>query len=516
MLYRVLVGLLSVSALMLNLKAQTNSDSLKYQRYLFENGAVSSEGYLLRGQPEGYWRSYYRDGTLKSEGNRKNFRLDSTWRFYDKSGGLKAEINYRNDTRQGLTKIYQDGILVKTEPYQDGKIDGRVQELYANGKLQKEIPYEVGQRVGIGFTYAEDGRRVGLQLYESGRLVRSQSINQIDDYGRKQGLWMDFHPNLQVKFEGPYVNDLKNGYWKYYRANGNLLRVEKWIMGVLQEGSAETAKVAIKRKLDPKTGKLQYKGSYRNGKPVGLHREYGPDGSVVASKIYENGVLLSEGIVDEQGRRQGPWKFFYPDRQLKAEGSYRDDRKIGNWRYYFDNGGLEQTGNYLRGLPDGEWNWYYPSGNILRTENYIMGEEDGASVEYSDSGAVIAQGTYVGGKKEGYWFFELNDHREEGSFFEGERSGVWRHYYLDNGRIRFEGYYENGIKNGQFVWYYSSGQIKRRGRYLNNKRDGLWEFFDEQGNRILTVAYEEGEEKSFNGKNVDFKNNSRAFNIFAP
>ena len=54
-----------------------------YTQFKHANGNVSSEGYLLNGKPEGYWKNYFETGTLKSEGSRKNFKLDGSWKFYD-------------------------------------------------------------------------------------------------------------------------------------------------------------------------------------------------------------------------------------------------------------------------------------------------------------------------------------------------------------------------------------------------------------------------------------------------
>ena len=63
-------------------------------------------------------------------------------------------------------------------------------------------------------------------------------------------------------------------------------------------------------------GKLIYSGPYRNKIPVGIHREYGKDGKVTNAFIYnDNGLLLSEGIVDEAGNRNGKWKDLYPERK---------------------------------------------------------------------------------------------------------------------------------------------------------------------------------------------------------
>jgi uncharacterized protein len=54
--------------------AQPTSEGITQFRY--PNGKVSSEGVLLNGKPEGYWKSYYEDGVLKSEGNRVGSQLD--------------------------------------------------------------------------------------------------------------------------------------------------------------------------------------------------------------------------------------------------------------------------------------------------------------------------------------------------------------------------------------------------------------------------------------------------------
>ena len=63
--------------------------------------------------------------------------------------------------------------------------------------------------------------------------MKEQQINRYDKNGLRKGLWMQFHDNREVKDEGLYVKDLKHGYWKYFKNNGNLIRIEKWIHGVL-------------------------------------------------------------------------------------------------------------------------------------------------------------------------------------------------------------------------------------------------------------------------------------------
>ena len=80
------------------------------------NGIKSSEGYMLNGKPEGYWKTYSEDGVLISEGNRKNYLLDSLWKFYDENGELKMEINYREGKKNGMRTTYREREKIEENP----------------------------------------------------------------------------------------------------------------------------------------------------------------------------------------------------------------------------------------------------------------------------------------------------------------------------------------------------------------------------------------------------------------
>ena len=505
MLLRVTLALALVMSCLHSFSQTDKNDSLQFTTYYYETGGKSSEGYLRDGKPDGYWKSFYRNGNVKAEGNRKNHKLDGPWIFYNEDGAKTAEINYSENKKNGLRISFREGKVTKEENFVDDQLQGFTREYYfPTGELKQETPFVDGKAKGAGYEYNQEGLVITLLTYKGGVLTKKQRINRTDQQGQKQGIWMVFFKNKAVDHEGPYVNDLKHGYWKYYQANGNLKRVEKWIMGVLQENAQETVKIEIRREIDPQTGKLSFKGSYRDGVAEGVHRKYDENGEVISSKIYQNGRVLFEGIVDEQGRRQGPWKEYYETGELKSEGRYKDNLKVSKWVYYYRDETVEQTGNYLNGLPDGFWTWTYPDGQTWREEEYVMGEEDGPSIEYNDTGAVIAKGNYIEGFKDGPWVFEQNDHREEGSYFEGERKGKWKFYYFGTDKLSFEGEYENGLENGMHIYYYPDGKIKRRGNYSGGIKDGIWEYFTETGTRTITIEYENGEEVKYNGEKIKY------------
>ena len=51
----------------------------EYKVFYYPNGQKSSEGFLVEGKPDGYWKNYFDNGVLKSEGNRKDFQLERYW-----------------------------------------------------------------------------------------------------------------------------------------------------------------------------------------------------------------------------------------------------------------------------------------------------------------------------------------------------------------------------------------------------------------------------------------------------
>ena len=78
-----------------------------YQVFKYPNGAVSSEGLIKNGKPEGFWKSYYVTGIKKSEGKRTNFLLDSIWVFYDQAGDTTEKINYLYGKKNGWYYKYK-------------------------------------------------------------------------------------------------------------------------------------------------------------------------------------------------------------------------------------------------------------------------------------------------------------------------------------------------------------------------------------------------------------------------
>lgn len=482
---------------------QTQINPNGFNVFYFENGNKSSEGYMRDGKPDGYWKNYYEKGGIKSEGNRKDYLLDSLWKFYDEEGKLNLEINYKTGKKNGFRTTYQNDEIIK-EFFVDDIKQNYTLHLLPNKKLRLKVPFIDGLEEGIAREYRDNGDVIQLITYKKGYVTARERINRYDADTLPNGKWKWFFDDEKLWKEGSFKHGLKDGYFKEYDQNGDLIAAVKFVNGEKVEKAEELAKLDVRTDYYP-SGKVKIKATYdKNGIPEGVRREYSPDGNIEKSYVFLHGVIIGEGIFTDAGIRQGLWKEYYPDGKLKASGVYTDDKKQGKWSYYYPNGKLEQTGKYINNQPDSLWYWFYPNGKLLREENFFEGLSDGVMTEYNIKGEIITQGDYIEGKQDGDWFYVYGDTREEGKYLEGMRNGKWKTYY-PNGSLLFEGKFVDDLPNGEHTWYWDNGKIKKQGKFIMGRKNGDWKKYDYTGQLFLTISYRSGKEVKYDGFDVDIE-----------
>jgi antitoxin component YwqK of YwqJK toxin-antitoxin module len=495
------------------LTAQTQQQVSKdgYNTFYYDNGKISSEGTMREGKPDGYWKTYAPNGNIKSEGNRKNFQLDSIWKFYNEQGILAFEFSYQEGKKTGLKKTFdtKEKALVMSEDYQSDVKQGftiiyfRPSEAAGkSGKIKQTIPFVNGKEEGAGLEFTPDSTIITMTDYKMGFIQHEEKINRRDAKNLKQGVWKEFYPNGILKMEVTYSDDKMNGYLKEYSPTGSLLNTTKYVNGVIKNNAPELAKLDVKTEYYD-NGQVHFTRTYKADAAEGTHREFSPEGKIVDAKVYVDDVLTAEGVLDSIDRKQGIWKEFYPDGKIKSQGEYLDNKRIGDWVFYHPNQKIEQKGTYDRkGKAQGVWKWFYESGNLLQEENYRNGIVDGAMIEYSDSGKVITKGEYLDGLKEGPWMLELQGYREEGVYKSDKRDGEWKHYFTDNGKLRFVGKFIDGVPEGVHTFYYIDGKERQVGKYEGGEKEGDWKFYDESGYLFLTIVFKDDIEIRFDGIKV--------------
>ncbi len=463
-------------------------------QYRYANGKVSSEGRLVEGRPEGYWKSYYETGVLKSEGNRTAALLDSTWKFYDPDGRLTMEITYVAGQKNGPTRKFGEaGEVLSEELYSADLKSGDTRTFYPGGIVHERIAFKDGKEEGKAYEYEQDGRIITIYDYRAGMMRAKEVLNRYDEKGWRQGFWRAYWPNGKPKWEGKFVDDKRQGIFKEFDANGTLKTMEKFDQDMIQKDAEEVKMLAIKNTYHS-TGKVSSIGSYsKDGRKEGLFRSFDDAGKPTTAAIFQGDRKMSEGEVSDVGALQGHWIEYYGTGEKRAEGEYKEGKKDGPWTFFHRGGEVEQKGNYVNGLPQGEWVWFFEGGGRHREERYRKGKEDGTSAEYDSAGTVITQGEYIDGLKDGQWLYQLGDHKEVGAYRDGLKDGEWVHTY-GNGKRAFVGRYVNGDPTGKHRWWWPNGELKMEGRYSAGLQEGDFNHFDANGMLSLTIKYRNGAE----------------------
>ena len=228
--------------------------------------------------------------------------------------------------------------------------------------------YKNGKPDNSGIEYNEKGNISAIKEYRNGNLIDVEKINSFDRNGNKTGIWREYYKDGKIKKEESYKNDELDGVSKEYDERGRVVSSLRYREGNLETKSdSQDDSIELKNEYDDQQHLIR-SGTYKGKIPIGIHRFYNDKKEVISTIVYnESGVKIAEGIINDNGKRNGHWTAYFENGIVKYEGDYAENKKTANWKYYFKNGNLEQTGNFRNDKYDGLWTWYYQEGKILRT-----------------------------------------------------------------------------------------------------------------------------------------------------
>ncbi len=489
-------------SMFLFLCAQMVWSQKEYKKFYHPNGVVSSEGFWMNNQPEGFWKTYNEVGTLITCGNRKAGLLDSTWKFFDDKGRIHKDIDYREGKKNGWEIEYDTlGVRIWAMQYLDNVKEGRREEYYPSGKLHWIIPFQGNKENGKAKEFSEDGTLIGTTKYTLGFVNSVERFNRYNKNGQKEGLWKDFFPESDfVLKDGIWSNGKRNGLFQFYDKKGIVIRTELYENDVLVNDNGGVGNLTFK--VDTLPDGLLSRGGYSGTMKQGIFHVERPSGERIINQVFQQGIKVAEGILDADGMRQGIWKEFFLSGELKAQGEYKDNERVGPWVYFDKEGLTELKGNYWKGKPDGEWLWYHEKDKLHRREHFSRGKLDGEYVEWDTSGVVIIEGVYSDDVKNGPWEFQMNDHLEMGEYLDGEKNGIWKWYYYSTDQPAFEGEFNLGSPVGKHKMWYANGMVMEKGQYEGGLRSGDWTYFSEAGLLKMTVTYKDGEIYKIDGVRI--------------
>ncbi len=203
-----------------------------------------------------------------------------------------------------------------------------------------------------------------------------ETLNKKDAEGRRQGQWIKKDSAGRKIYEGQFKDNIPQGTFKYYYPGGSLKAVSVF---------TEDGKTSNTTTYSP-NGKKNAEGSYLNQKREGLWRFYSDfDERLISeetytagkkngpSKTYFAGKTLVEVITWKDGMKEGSWTQYFDDGTVKLQGSYKNDLKDGPITVFYPTGQKFNIGQYKNGYPDGKWLTYDLDGKLISTDIYDNG-----------------------------------------------------------------------------------------------------------------------------------------------
>ena len=156
-----------------------------------------------------------------------------------------------------------------------------------------------------------------------------------------------------------------------------------------------------------------------------------------------------------KGRREGDWKTWHPNGQLKTHYTFIKDQIEGLYTYYDSVGTTKKTETYKKSILEGVTSDFNDNGTLHVTTEYKKNLKDGLQKEFIEGVVLIEQRTY---KKDSL-------------------DGEWTSWH-DNGTKKVVRVYKNGTPKGNWIFYDEKGAWMREEQYKKGVADGIWTFYD--------------------------------------
>lgn len=205
--------------------------------------------------------------------------------------------------------------------------------------------------------------------------------------------------------------------------------------------------------------------------------------------------MFAQNMLDEQGRKTGPWRLEYPNGKTLYEGNFLAGKPVGLMTRYYDTGALRARMSFDAKQDRSHAELYYKGGKKAAEGIYLGKEKDSVWTYYSEfDGSVRIREAYSGGKVHGksLSYYPLGQISEEVNWEMDKKEGPWLQHY-DDGTLRLKGSYQGNKLSGTYEVYYPGKILMMSGEYLDDKSEGTWSYYDEEGELLYTLDYKDGQ-----------------------
>lgn len=210
----------------------------------YPDGKIMYEGTFVDDRPVGLLRRYNEDGTVRSEQVYNEIDGTVAATFYFPDGIKAAEGNYRGKKKEGAWKIFSDtnpSYLISEESYHLDMKQGTFRRFYPDSTVAEIMTWENGKQSGEWLQYYPDGTICLKGHYTDGQL---------------NGPFLFFHPNGITHFDGQYLKNMREGDWKVYSEEGNLIKTLVYHEGRIDDPEYVERETKLLDELEKNRGKI--------------------------------------------------------------------------------------------------------------------------------------------------------------------------------------------------------------------------------------------------------------------
>ncbi len=187
------------------------------------------------------------------------------------------------------------------------------------------------------------------------------SINQMDDNGKRNGVWKKYYSNERVRYVGQFEHGKEVGVFKYFSASNS-------------------------------------------ENPIIIKKYHTNDDLADVQFFTPSGVVESEGMMRGK-KREGKWLFYHANgKSIMSEENYKDGKLDGSYKTFYANGEPTEITGYKNGLQHANYKKYSIKGFLYQDFNYANGKLNGMAIYYSrKTGDMIKKGPYKDDLRVGTW-----------------------------------------------------------------------------------------------------------------
>lgn len=331
--------------------------------------------------------------------------------------------------------------------------------------------------------------------------IEYQYITGKDEQGNeieiRNGLTREFYPSGQVKSEIDFVYGKVNGQLKTYFEDGKIAGISTWINGS-RDG---------KSKYFYNHGIVYQEETYRNGKLEGEQKTYFDNGQLKTTIIYKNDFVWRVLVTDDSlGNKldeltidngKGVLNAYYNNGQIQSQTDFVNGVPNGKSKFFFESGKEQGYITFVNGKKNGEVLFFHENGQIARTAIFKNDIIVGVEQKYNQRGGIISETFYKENLTtndiellSGGIFQAVSEAIDPLGLWQGIMNGPYKTYH-DNGQLKTEQYYFDGLQDSIFREYFENGAIKTEiyfdRNYDSNRR--YEKSFSKTGKTVKSLAF---------------------------